>query len=155
MKKKSKQNNSLDICLICSSILFGVLSLLLMLAPAIVTKVSFLEVKYNVYELLKYDNEFRAGILFALVFAVVLLCMALLLAILKLLDKKSKLESPIGFCGALLGLVAGILLFFTKSLVGLANSGITTLGIGAVLAGIFAIIAALSLGFYTARKLAK
>ena len=151
MTKKSKQKNLLNVCLIGSGVVFGVLTLLLMLAPGIITKISLLEARFSVYELLNYADEFRIGVLLILIFAIVLLAAALLLAVLKLLNKKSKYEKLIAFCAAVLGIVAGVLLFLVKSLVGLANSSITSLGIGAILAGVFAIVAALSLGLYAVK----
>lgn len=153
MTKKSKKNNLLDVCLLGGATLFGVLTLLLMIAPG--AKGTVIEWQLNVYELINYLDKTRVGVLLAVIFAACLLAFALLLVVLKLLGKKTKFDLVVAFCGALLGIVAAVLLFMTKNLIGEGNNGYVALGVGAVLAAIFAIISACSLCLYAVLKLKK
>ena len=153
--KKSKSKNLLDVCLLGAAVLFGALTMLLMIAPGIINDLALIETKYNVYELVNYADETRIGVLIAIIFAACLLISALLSLILKLMGKKTKADALIAFCAGILGVIAGILLFMTKSLVGLADSGVTSLGIGAILGGVFAIIGGLALVGYAALKMKK
>ena len=153
--KKAKQKNLLDYILLGSSALFGILTLVIMVAPGIIIDLGLVTTKYNVYELLNYADEARVGLIFALIFSIILLVATLLLLLLKLLNKKFKLELIVALCASALALVAGILFFCTKPLIGEANSSVVSLGIGAILAGIFALISAITLGFYAVKKLIK
>ena len=62
-----------------------------------------------------------------------------------MLNKKSKFDLLATLCSAILALASGVMLLFCKSLIGLGDSSITYLGIGAILAGIFALVSALIL----------
>ena len=154
--KKSKSKSLMDMCLLCGAILFGALALILMVAPGIVIDLSLLgEAKYSVYELINYDDELRIGVLLAVIFAVCLLVSALVSLVVKLMNKKCNISHIIAFCASVLAIIAGVMLFMSKSLVGLADSTITTLGIGAILAGIFEILAGASLIGYAIVKMKK
>ena len=155
MSKKSKQNGMLDLCLLGAGSLFGLLTLLMMIAPAFVMNWGLGVVeKYNFYQLINFDDQFRVGIFFGVIFAALLLVAALLLLVLKLLSKKTKLDLLVALCAAVLGLIAGVLMFCMKPLVGVANTSVE-LGVGAILGGIFSIVAAVALGFYAVKKLLK
>lgn len=153
--KKSKSKSLLDVCLLGAAVLFGALTMLLMIAPGIINDIILAEERISVYSLINYADELKFGVLLAVIFAACLLVSALLSLVLKLMGKKTKADALIAFCAGILGVIAGILLFMTKSLVGLADSGITSLGIGAILGGIFAIIGGLALVGYAALKMKK
>jgi len=156
--KKSKSKSLLDVCLLGAAVLFGALTMLLMIAPGIINKINIglsIEERISVYSLINYADELKFGVLLAVIFAACLLVSALLSLVLKLMDKKTKADALIAFCAGILGVIAGVLLFMTKSLVGLADSGITSLGIGAILGGVFAIIGGLALVGYAALKMKK
>lgn len=154
--KKSKQKNLLDVLLMGAAALFGALTLIIMVAPGILYDLGLLgTAKYSVYDLLNYGDTLRVGILLALIFAILFVVCVLLLLVLKLLGKKLKAEGLISLCAAGLEIAAGILFFFSKSLAGESGNGLVSLGVGAVLAGIFAIIAACSLGICIIKKLVK
>ena len=152
--KKSKKKSILDICLLGSAMLFGALTLIMMVTPGIINSL-LIETKYSVYELLNYGDELRVGLLLAMIFAIITIVTALLLLVLRLMNKKTKLDTLCALIAGLLGVVGGILFFLTKSLVGLADSSITTLGIGAILSGVFAILAGLGLLGYAILKFKK
>lgn len=153
--KKSKKKSILDICLLGSAMLFGALTLIMMVTPGIINDLALVETKYSVYELLNYGDELRVGLLLAMIFAIITIVTALLLLVLRLMNKKTKLDTLCALIAGLLGVVGGILFFLTKSLVGLADSSITTLGIGAILSGVFAILAGLGLLGYAILKFKK
>lgn len=153
--KKSKSKSLLDVCLLGAAVLFGALTMLLMIAPGIINDIILAEERISVYGLINYADELKFGVLLAVIFAACLLVSALLSLVLKLMGKKTKADALIAFCAGILGVIAGILLFMTKSLVGLADSGITSLGIGAILGGVFAIIGGLALVGYAALKMKK
>ena len=153
--KKSKSKSLLDVCLLGAAVLFGALTMLLMIAPGIINDIILAEERISVYSLINYADELKFGVLLAVIFAACLLVSALLSLVLKLMDKKTKADALIAFCAGILGVIAGVLLFMTKSLIGLADSGITSLGIGAILGGVFAIIGGLALVGYAALKMKK
>ena len=153
--KKSKSKSLLDVCLLGAAVLFGALTMLLMIAPGIINDFVLAEERISVYGLINYADELKFGVLLAVIFAACLLVSALLSLVLKLMGKKTKADALIAFCAGILGVIAGVLLFMTKSLVGLADSGITSLGIGAILGGVFAIIGGLALVGYAALKMKK
>ena len=153
--KKSKSKSLLDVCLLGAAVLFGALTMLLMIAPGIINDFVLAEERISVYGLINYADELKFGVLLAVIFAACLLVSALLSLVLKLMGKKTKADALIAFCAGILGVIAGVLLFMTKSLVGLADSGITSLGIGSILGGVFAIIGGLALVGYAALKMKK
>ena len=153
--KKSKSKSLLDVCLLGAAVLFGAMTMLLMIAPGIINDFVLAEERISVYGLINYADELKFGVLLAVIFAACLLVSALLSLVLKLMGKKTKADALIAFCAGILGVIAGVLLFMTKSLVGLADSGITSLGIGAILGGVFAIIGGLALVGYAALKMKK
>ena len=153
--KKSKSKSLLDVCLLGAAVLFGALTMLLMIAPGIINDFVLAEERISVYGLINYADELKFGVLLAVIFAACLLVSALLSLVLKLMGKKTKADALIAFCAGILGVIAGVLLFMTKSLVGLADSGVTSLGIGAILGGVFAIIGGLALVGYAALKMKK
>ena len=153
--KKAKSKSLLDVCLLGAAVLFGALTMLLMIAPGIINDIILAEERISVYSLINYADELKFGVLLAVIFAACLLVSALLSLVLKLMGKKTKADALIAFCAGILGVIAGVLLFMTKSLVGLADSGITSLGIGAILGGVFAIIGGLALVGYAALKMKK
>ena len=153
--KKSISKSLLDVCLLGAAVLFGALTMLLMIAPGIINDFVLAEERISVYGLINYADELKFGVLLAVIFAACLLVSALLSLVLKLMGKKTKADALIAFCAGILGVIAGVLLFMTKSLVGLADSGVTSLGIGAILGGVFAIIGGLALVGYAALKMKK
>ena len=154
MSKKSKQKNLLDIILMGAAILFGALTLILMAAPGLVIKFG-LTVEYTVYDLLNYGDELKFGVLLALIFAILFIVCVAALILLKILGKQLKAEGVVALCAAGIEIVAGVFFFLVKPLVGEGNNAYASLGVGAVLAGVFAILGACSLGFCVIKKLIK
>ena len=152
--KKSKQKNLLDVLLMGAAVLFGALTLILMVAPGLVIKFG-LTAEWTVYELLNYGDTLRVGLLIALILAILFVVCALLLLLLRLLNKSLKAEGLVALCACAMEVVAGVLLFLAKPLVGEGSNGYASLGVGAVLAGIFAIIGACALGVCVIKKLVK
>lgn len=152
--KKSKKNNMLDIILMGSAVLFGALTLIIMVAPGLIIKFG-LTAEWTVYDLLSYGDTTRIGVVLALIFAIVFVVCVLGLVLVKLLGKSFKAEGLVALCAAGLAIAAGVLFFLVKPLVGEGNNAYASLGIGAILAGIFAILSACLLGFCAIKKLVK
>ncbi|MBR4124164.1 MAG: hypothetical protein IKR12_01190 [Clostridia bacterium] len=152
--KKSKQKNMLDVLLIGLAVLFGALTLIMMATPGLIIKFG-LTAEWTVYELLNYGDTTRLGILLALIFAICFVVCAVLLILLKLLGKNLKAEGLVAVCAAGLEIAAAVLFFLAKPLVGEGNNAYASLGIGAILAGVFAILGACALVASTVKKLVK
>ena len=136
--------------------LFGALTLILMVAPGVVIDWGILgDEKLSVYELLNYGDTLRVGLLIALIFAILFVVFAVVLLLLNLLNKKFKAEGLVALCACVLEVVAAIMFFLAKPLAGLDGLDNASLGVGAVLAGIFAIIGACALGVCVIKKLVK
>ena len=153
--KKSKQKNLLDIILMSAAVLFGALTLIIMVAPGIIYNLGLGTYEPSVYNLLNYGDTLRAGLLIALIFAIVFVVCVLGLVLVKLLGKSFKAEGLVALCAAALEIVAGVLFFFTKSLIEENGNSLVSLGVGAILAGIFAILGACALGVCVIKKLVK
>ena len=136
----------LDLILVGVGAFCSALILILMSAPGISASVFGATVTESLYGLL----DDGVGLIFAMIFVILALVAALCLIALKLLNKKLGYEALIGLCAAVLSLVAGILYFCTKPIVG-AGSGIN-LGVGAIFCGIFGLIGAGAFGYYAFTK---
>ena len=128
----------LNLILLGCSALFAALIFAVMAAPGVTASAFGLTAKASVYDCLDNGGTLAAFIIFIVGFVT-----ALCLLGVEALKVKIKYEAIVAFFGALLLLVAGILFFCTASIAGGGD-----LGVGAILSGIFAIIAALSLCFY-------
>lgn len=152
--KKSKQKNVLNILLMGLAVLFGALTLIFMATPGLIIKFG-LTAEWTVYDLLSYGDTTRFGVVLALIFAICFVVCAVLLVLLKLLGKNLKAEGLVAVCASLLEIAAGVLFFLVKPLVGEGNNAYASLGIGAILAGVFAILGACALVASTIKKLVK
>lgn len=133
----------LDYILLGTSALFGLIILLVFLAPGI----TLLGATQSVYSLI---GDSYGGLIVALIFVILGFLTPLCLCALKLLKIKFLFGSFVAAGAALLLLVAGILLFCTSSFV-----GVGALGAGAIIAGIFAILNTCVLCGYATTKLIK
>lgn len=150
--KKSK--NNLSFIVLGCGILLSALVLIFMTLAGI--KGNYLGSEVTVYKMLSFGDETRIGMVLAMVFVIVALVSAVLILALKLLNKKFKFGGWCALIAAVLALVAGILFFFGKSLIGLEGAAdLYSLGIGSVLCGILAILNAFVMGFYAVTELKK
>ncbi|MBP5308364.1 MAG: hypothetical protein J6Z34_04420 [Clostridia bacterium] len=144
----------LDYVLLGASILFGALTLILMVAPGI----TFGNVSDSVYKVMgNYGKDGGAvvGLVFALIFTIIALAVPACLCVLNFLGKKIGFTAIIAAAAAVLALVAGILFFCTKAMA-LGDTILNgKLGAGAVLGGIFMILNALVLCYYGFTKFKK
>ena len=95
------------------------------------------------------------GMVFALIFAILGVIAPIALCALKVLKVKKVPYGIIAFACAAIALVAGILLFCSKSffLAGHDDVNGLTLGVGAVFAGIFGVLNACALGFFGVKNM--
>lgn len=142
----------LDEILLGCAAFFATLTLILMNAPGLTVSVFGLTAKYSVYELLNFNGDTTVGLIFALIFVILVLVAAVCLLAVKLLKVKFGYAGITAFAAAVLSLVAGILYFSTKGLVGVSGG---SLGVGAVFCAIFSLINTGVLGFYGFAKLKK
>lgn len=131
----------------CSAVL-SILVLLFMLAPGISSTILGTKVTTSVYELISYNDTVRAGLLIALIFTILSLLGSACLGCMKFLKIKFDYAWLVAFVLALFSLVAGILFFCTRPIVGVDGSSTFHLGAGAVLSGIASILAACPLAYY-------
>ena len=146
----------LDIVLLGASTLFAILIFPLMAAPGL--KETILDRTVSVYKAMEEAPVF----LVAFIFMILVLLASLLLCTLKLLNglKITKFELPLDHFvaagAALFALVAGILYFFGEpSYLDGETSEYMHLGAGAVICAILALLAALCLCAYAAKKFLK
>ncbi len=142
----------LDEILLGCAAFFAVLTLILMNAPGLTASAFGLTAKSSVYDLLSVNGDATVGLIFALIFVILVLVASACLLVLKLLKIKFDFAGIAAFAAAVLSLVAGILYFSTKGLVGASGA---SLGVGAVFCAIFSLINAGVLGFYGFTKLQK
>ena len=143
----------LDEILLGCAAFFAALILILMNAPGLTASGFGITVTASVYDLVGNGNggDPTVGLVFAVIFVVLALVAAVALLVLKLLKVKFGFDGIVALVAAVLMLVAGILYFSTKGLVGSSAS----LGAGAVLCAIFSLIEAGVFGFYGVLKLNK
>lgn len=143
----------LDEILLGCAAFFAALTLILMNAPGLTGSADFViaKVTYNpsVYDLVGNNGDTTVGLVFAVIFVVLCLVAAACLLVLKLIKFKFSLSGIVALAAAVLSLIAGILYFCTKGLVGSSAS----LGAGAVFCGIFSLLNAGVFGFYGVTKL--
>ena len=151
--KKSKDNVSYLI--LGCGVLFSALVLIFMAITGINYDVLIGKAQFTVYELLSYGDKTRIGLVFALIFVIIALVAAIAILIIKLIKAKVAFCGWIALGAAVLSLVAGILFFSTKGLIGESGNDLVTVAAGAVLCGIFALLNAFVLGFYAVTELKK
>ena len=139
-----------EILLGCAAFL-SALTLILMNAPGLTASGFGVTVTASVYDLVGNNGDTTVGLVFAVIFVVLALVAAVCLLVLKLIKFKFGYAGIVALAVAALSLIAGILYFCTKGLVGSSAS----LGAGAVLCGIFSLLSAGVLGFYGVTKLKK
>lgn len=139
-----------EILLGCAAFL-SALTLILMNAPGLTASGLGLTFQASVYYLVGNNGDTTVGLVFAVIFVVLALVAAVCLLVLKLIKFKFGYAGIVALAVAALSLIAGILYFCTKGLVGSSAS----LGAGAVLCGIFSLLSAGVLGFYGVTKLKK
>ena len=141
-----------EILLGCAAFL-SALTLILMNAPGLTASGFGITFQPSVYDLVGNNSsgDPTVGLVFAVIFVVLALVAAVCLLVLKLIKFKFGYAGIVALAVAALSLIAGILYFCTKGLVGSSAS----LGAGAVLCGIFSLLNAGVLGFYGVTKLKK
>ncbi|MBQ7164633.1 MAG: hypothetical protein IJR61_04820 [Clostridia bacterium] len=147
----------LDYILLGASALFGVLTLILMVAPGVTSTILGTTVTSSVYKVMGEggnDGGAVVGLVFALIFTILALVVPACLCVFNFLGKKFGFEAIVAAAAAVLALVAGILFFCTKAM-SVGSSDYIHLGAGAVLCGIFMILNALVLCYYGFTKFKK
>ena len=139
----------LDEILLGCAAFFAALTLILMNAPGLTASGWGITVTASVYDLVGNNGDTTVGLVFAVIFVVLCLVAAACLLVLKLIKFKFSLSGIVALAAAVLSLIAGILYFCTKGLVGSSAS----LGAGAVFCGIFSLLNAGVFGFYGVTKL--
>lgn len=148
MKKKQVGNVLfLGIGAALSAILF-----LLMLAPGVKETLLIGTVNYSCYELINLYDSARVGLIIALILDITTLALSVCLLMVNLLKTKIKYEKSVALIAAAAAIVSAILHFLSKQLIGAGDSGIITLGVGAIFCGIALIIAAVCFLFYALSK---
>lgn len=145
--KKNKIGNVLflGIGAALSAILF-----LLMLAPGV--KETLLDTTASCYKLINFGDSARVGLIIALILDITTLALSVCLLMVNLLKTKIKYEKSVALIAAAAAIVSAVLHFLSKQLIGAGDSGIITLGVGAIFCGIVLIVAAVCFLFYALSK---
>ena len=164
MFKEKKMKKYFDYILLCLSIVFGTFILVSMSATGVnatdTTGLGMIKDSFSVYALITHNDTMVAGLVLALIFSIIALVIPACLLICKLLKVNVqvfvKIDMLLSFVGGILSLIASILFFCTKSLIGGDTILIKySLGIGAILCGIFALLTTASLIVYSIKRIIK
>ena len=147
MAKKKKMDLA-GILFLTITVIMGVLILVFMNSAGIIGK--YLGTELSVYEIMKTGDNVTTGIMIAFILSIVTLAGGGLILVFKLLGLPLPFGNLLSLLCALTSIAAGVLFFFTKTFYlsgSILDSGYN-LGIGAILCGIFGIVAGLSLICY-------
>ena len=139
----------LDLLVLGGGLLFNALIFAFMAADGITGNVIGIKVSASVYSAIgNFGNDgVIGGLLVALIFVILAVLAGCFLVALIFMKQKFDYAMLVAFGAGLLLLVAGVLFFCTASFAGGGS-----LGVGAVLSGIFGIIAGLAYVFYGCLK---
>ncbi len=138
----------LDYIVLGCCILFPVLVLLLMLAPGTSVTLLGTTTTASVYDCISNGDSTCVGLVFALIFTILSLVIAVGLCAIKVFKINFKFGWIIAFVAALFAFIAGILFFCIKGLLDVADSELIKIGAGAIMSGIFSLFGACAFGFY-------
>lgn len=154
----------IDYILLGVSVLLGILTLILMVAPGVTLydkqpNSVYYSVYYVMFNFGKNLKNALDGLVVAFVFTIAALAVSLFLCLLKLLGKKINIAPMISFVATALTVTAGILFFCTRAMVfnsykiyRIALSSAYyydyKLGAGAILCGVFSVLNAATLCLY-------
>ncbi len=136
----------MDLILLGASAFLAVLTLILMVAPGLTGSFFGLKGEISVYGLMGEDGG--AGMVFALIFTILELCVAGGLLAFKFLKVKFDFAWAVAFGAAFLAVLAGVFFFLAKVFAGAGDNAYVNLGVGAILCAIFSLLHACALAFY-------
>ncbi|MBQ9481052.1 MAG: hypothetical protein IJU84_02690 [Clostridia bacterium] len=152
----------IDYILLGVSVLLGILTLILMVAPGVTLydkqpNSVYYSVYYVMFNFGKNLKNALGGLVVAFAFTIAALAVSLFLCLLKLLGKKINIAPMISFVATALTVTAGILFFCTRAMVFNSYKNMVLsadyyyyykLGAGAILCGVFSVLNAATLCLY-------